>query len=176
VQSRFERVAGVALSEVRGGNEQEVRIPVKLSYRQCDFGQKQKTEYYQGILQLRNPHENVISFLETDLAKVAHKGIFVVKIADTKYGKDLYFTDKSYLRILANKLVNKFGGTVSLNEQLFSHNHQTSKDIFRLNALVTLPLFQVNDIISTRLVHARTKNPLLQYFKIMKMGKLIQGP
>lgn len=37
VQSRFERVAGVALSEVRGGNEQEVRITVD-PYRAAGVG------------------------------------------------------------------------------------------------------------------------------------------
>ena len=37
VQSRFERVAGVALSEVRGGNEQEIRITVD-PYRAAGVG------------------------------------------------------------------------------------------------------------------------------------------
>ena len=52
------------------------------------------------------------------------------------------------MSILAQKIGAKFGAQVSMHPQLFSRNHQTSKDIYRLNVLVVVPKFMAGDIIS----------------------------
>jgi len=156
-------------------DNQEVRLPVKLSYRQCDFGQKEKTEYFEGILQLRNPSDTVISFIEQELKKVAIKGVFITKMVDVKDGVDIYLTNKSYLRLIAQKIHAKFGGIIKLNPQLFSHNHLTSKDIFRLNVYVQLPDFGPGDVISFIPLGARKKIQEKKIVLVKKLGKIITG-
>lgn len=154
---------------------QSVALPVKLSYRQCDFGQKEKTNYYEGILQIQHPHDDVFEYIEQELKKVADKGIFITKTAKTKKGIDLYFTNKNYLRIISNKLVAKFGGTVHLNPQLFTRDHLASKDVYRLNALVTLPDFRKGDVISYQVDKVRSNNEPVEIVVVTGMGKLIKG-
>lgn len=152
--------------------DQIIRLPVKLSYRQCDFGQKQKTRYFEGILQLRHPHDAVTKFIEHELQKSAHKGVFITKVSEQKNGVDLYFTKKTFMKLLAEKLVAKFGAKSSLNPQLFSHNHETSKDIYRLNILVDFPEFVPGDCIMYIPVHARSiGEPLV--VKIISLGKFM---
>ncbi|MCF7798676.1 hypothetical protein K9M74_02125 [Candidatus Woesearchaeota archaeon] len=160
-----------ALAEING---QQVRLPVKLSYMQCDFGQKEKTQYYEGILQLRNSSKTVFSFIEQELKKIAHKGVFITKSVETKTGVDLYLTNKSYIRLLAQKIHAKFGGNLKLNPQLFSHNHQTSKNIYRLNVIVELPSYQVGDVIFFIPVGARRKEEQ-KIVLIKRLGKISQG-
>jgi NMD protein affecting ribosome stability and mRNA decay len=142
---------------------------------QCDFGQKQKTGYFEGILQLRNPSDESKKFIEDDLRSVAHKGVFISKAVDVKNGVDLYFTNKNHMRLLAQRLHNRFGGTLKINSQLFSHNHETSKDIFRVNAYVELPLFKKGDVISFISSATRVSQKERQYVKVTSMGKLMQG-
>jgi NMD protein affecting ribosome stability and mRNA decay len=153
----------------------EMTFPIRLSYRQCDFGQKQKTGYYEGILQIQRPHDEVLEYIQKDLEAVGKKGIFITKTAPTKTGIDLYFTNKNYLRILGQRIINKFGGELVLNPQLFTRNHLTSKDVYRLNALVRLPEFKKGDIISYKTNKARIKKSGIHVVKITSMGKLIKG-
>ncbi len=153
---------------------QDVTLPVTLSYMQCDFGQKEKTQYYEGILQIRNSSDNLLVFVQQELKKVAKKGIFITKMQKTKDGVDLYITNKSYIRLLAQKIHAKFGGDIKINPQLFSHNHLTSKDIFRLNVLVKLPSFQVGDIISYIPLGVRKKEEE-KIVLVKRLGKIMQA-
>ena len=61
---------------------------------QCDFGQKQKTGYYEGILQIREPNEQVVAFLDKEMKELAPKGVFITKTVDQKNGFDLYFNEE----------------------------------------------------------------------------------
>lgn len=150
-------------------------LPVRLSYMQCDFGQKEKTAYYEGILQLRNTSDSVFEFIERELKKVASKGAFITQSVETKTGVDLYITNKSHMRLLAQKIHAKFGGTLKLNPQLFSHNHQTSKDIYRLNILMELPSFHVGDVVFFTPVAARRKEDEKKAVLINRLGKIMHG-
>ena len=156
-------------------DKKDVRLLVKLSYMQCDFGQKQKTGYFEGILQLRNDNPEVLEYVDADLAKVAYKGVFISKTSKQKNGVDLYFTHKNHMRLLAQRIHNKFGGILKINSQLFSHNHETSKDIFRVNIYVELPKFKKDSIISFFTTGARSDNLHRQYVKVTSMGRLMQG-
>ncbi len=148
----------------------EVPLEVKMSYMQCDFGQKQKTAYYEGILQLREPHDKVIDFMNTEMKQLQPKGVFITKSVDQKNGVDLYFTNKTHMQLLAQKIGAKFGATVSMHPQLFSHNHQTSKDIYRLNVLVVVPKFTMGDVISFDYPRKGNLTVLIK-----SMGKICQG-
>lgn len=148
----------------------EVPLHVKLSYMQCDFGQKQKTAYYEGIMQLRQPNDRVIDFMNKEMVQLAPKGVFITKTVDQKHGVDLYFTNKTHMNLLAQKIGGRFGAAVSTHPQLFSHNHQTSKDIYRLNILVSIPKFMAGDVISFD--YPRKGNLTVL---ISSMGKIAQG-
>lgn len=147
-------------------------IPVsfRLSYRQCDFGQKNKTGYFEGILQLRNSTASVLAFLKKEMQSVERKGVFITKTVSTKDGVDLYFTDKNHMKLIGQHIAHRFGGTISLNAQLFSRNKQTSKDIYRLNVLVTLPSFSSGDVISFQ--YLKKGQQLVQ---VKRLGKIMQG-
>lgn len=151
------------------------KFPIKLSYMQCDYGQKEKTGYFEGILQIQNPHDEVYAYIDHEMKKISHKGVFITKTSPTKLGVDLYMTNKTQMRILGQKLVNKFGGELTLNAQLFSHNHETSKDIYRLNILVKLVPFRVNDVISFDRISSRGKSLKREFLKVTRVGKLIHG-
>lgn len=150
---------------------QKMSLPVKISYRQCDYGQKERTQYFEGILQLRNPPDEIRGHIQRELKKVAHKGVFVTKVEETDNGVDLYMTSKNGLRILAQKLANQFGGSVNLNPQLFSRNHLTSKDIYRLNVLLEFPPFTKGDVIS----FSEVKNDVQRLVLVKSMGKIIHS-
>ena len=156
------------------GEEKEVTVPVTVAYRQCDYGQKQKTQYFEGIMQLHNPTESVIDFISSQMEVMAPKGVFITKTVDTKKGVDLYFTKKNPMRIVAQKVVSKFGGKMDENAQLFSRNHLTSRDIYRLNILVELPEFTIGDVIEFDLTRVRGDD-LRHVVQVSKMGKVIQG-
>lgn len=154
--------------------EEEITLPVNISYRQCDYGQKQKTQYFEGVLQLQNPSEKVFDFISKQMELMSPKGVFITKTVDTKKGVDLYFTNKNPMRIIAQRLVSKFGGKLDENAQLFSHNHLTSRDIFRLNILVELPEFTIGDVVEFNLTRVRGED-LRHVIQATKMGKIIQG-
>ncbi|MGE0793684.1 MAG: NMD3-related protein [Candidatus Woesearchaeota archaeon] len=152
---------------------QEIELIAKLMYRQCDMGEKQKSNYFEGILQLRNPNDKVVEYIDKEMQKVAKKGIAITKTSELKNGVDLYFTNKNYIKILAQKLHKIFGAKVDINSQLFSHNHLTSKDIYRINVLVTFPKYNLGDVISFNYQH-RNKNRDC-YILVKKFGRLITG-
>ena len=109
-----------------------------MSYTLCKKCGKFGTEYFEGILQLRNPDKEVIKFIRNQVKKQFDKGIFINKEVNTKNGIDFYLTSKRFLRTLGNKLNKQFKGELKISPQLFSRNKQTSKDIYRINVLFRL--------------------------------------
>jgi NMD protein affecting ribosome stability and mRNA decay len=127
------------------GKTQKVIVPLLLE--RCDKCLRMGTQFYTAILQLRNPPEEALPFIETYLAPLADKGVCINKVEDTPLGPDLYMTHKGSTRQLGEKLVRKYGGRLKLAEELFSRNSQTSKDIFRLNVSVEFPKFTVGNVV-----------------------------
>ncbi|MFH1072521.1 MAG: NMD3-related protein [Nanoarchaeota archaeon] len=126
------------------------------------------SEYFEGILQLRSENEHVVAAAFPAIQLLAggqEKKTRIVKVVEHKKGVDLYFADKKYLKHVGLKLQKQFGGELSYNPQLFSHNTQTSRDIFRLNVLLQLPVFRRGDIVSYQ----------GRIVRISRLGKTIQG-
>jgi nonsense-mediated mRNA decay protein 3 len=140
-------------------------IPVSITVMQCDKCAKKGTQYFEGILQLRNPHDYVFSFIDQEVSKVADKGIFINRSIDVDNGVDLYMTNKTFINNLARNIVKRFGGLLKVNPQLFSRNKQTSKNIYRLNVSIELPNFHVGDVV-------KYEDKVL---KITSLGKNISG-
>jgi nonsense-mediated mRNA decay protein 3 len=69
------------------------------------------------------------------------------RIDDTGKNIDYYLTNQSYAKVLAEKLRSNFGGIIKKNAQLFSVSWETSKNLYRLNILVELPIYSKGDVI-----------------------------
>ena len=120
-------------------------------------------QYFEGILQLRNPSQEIIDFIESKLKK--HEKFSISKIVEQKEGLDLYVSDKRYMQRLAQELQKQFGGLIKTSPQLFSRNKQTSKDIFRVNTCIRFYDFSKNDVV-------RITN---KYVRITNIRKKISG-
>ncbi len=124
---------------------------------------ERNTGYFQGILQLRSPREEIIEFLKKELQK--HKGVFVSKEKKVAGGLDVYLSSNRFAVNAGNKLLKKFGGTLKVNEKLFTRNRQTSRDVYRMAVMFRPSGFAEGDIVSA----GKT------VMRITGMGKKISG-
>ena len=102
-------------------------------------------QYYEGILQLRNPSKDVFEFLD-ELVKEREK-VNIVKEDKLKNGFDLYFDNQRYMISIGRKLQKRFGGELKINRKLYTVDRTSGKKVYRVNVLFRLPNFKVGDII-----------------------------
>ena len=105
-------------------------------------------QYYEGILQLRNPSKEVIKKLK-ELAK-AKKDVYIAKEEKVRGGVDFYLSSWRYLIELGNKLRKKYGGEVKTSRKIWGVNKQTSKRVYRVVFLLRLPNVKIGEIIEYR--------------------------
>ncbi|MBI2542225.1 hypothetical protein HYV80_05950 [Candidatus Woesearchaeota archaeon] len=119
-----------------------------------------RSNYFQGILQLRDANDEVLAFVHGQIKK---KGdVFVTKAVKFPNGFDLYLTSQKFIRSLGKKLKENFGGELKISSTLHTKSRQ-GKDLYRINALFRLSKFKVG---STVLVRG-------EYFRIISMGEKI---
>jgi len=132
--------------EIQITNDDRIfELPGSLEFTLCPLCSKQGTQYLEGVLQLRDCPQEVYKFVKEDID--SKDGVFITKQTKVKDGIDLEITSKKYLRALAKRLKQHFGGTINESAKLFSRNKQTSKDIFRLNILFRIPPHKIGDIV-----------------------------
>ncbi len=137
-------------------------IPISVEVTYSPQKAKEGSEYYEGVLQIRNASMEVKDFVKNHVNK---SDFFVNKLVDKGSSVDFYLTSKKEQVIIAKKIVNHFGGLIENNAKLFSKDRMTSKEIFRVNTLVILPLFKEGDVIEY------SDKPVL----IKSLGKTIKG-
>ena len=115
--------------------------------------------YFEGVLQLRNPTKEIFDFIESEMQKKGN--VFITKKRKMKDGFDLYITDQHFLQILGKKMQQKFGGEMKLSETLFSRSKITSRDVFRINIYYKYFSARVGEI----------KDYRGEKVKIIKMGR-----
>jgi len=125
-------------------------VPFKIDYTLCPNCAKKGTQYFEGILQLRNPNSDAITFIRKEVKKENEKGVYINNEVKVRGGIDFFITSKRFLRKIPRLVQARFGGEIDLNAKLFSRNKQTSKDIHRVNALVKLPRFAVGDVLKVK--------------------------
>lgn len=113
------------------------------------FNTSHNPQYFQGVLQLRNPNETIMEFVKNELRENKHKGVFVGKEKRVTNGLDLYLSSNHFTINLGNKLYKRFGGILKINEQLFTRNNQTSKDVYRMTIMYRPVDFLNGDIVSS---------------------------
>ncbi|RJQ17193.1 hypothetical protein C4573_04020 [Candidatus Woesearchaeota archaeon] len=122
-----------------------VFIGIEVTY--CDRCRLKKSQYYEGILQIKHATPEVVNFADNEIGKAGAKGKYITKRVVKDDRADYYLTDQTYMKSLAHKIQKEFGGAIQKNAQLFSHSKQESKDLFRVNLLLELPLFKKQDVI-----------------------------
>ncbi|MBW2991543.1 hypothetical protein KY348_07640 [Candidatus Woesearchaeota archaeon] len=131
------------------GKEHVVKVFLRLS--KCNICEKEGTEYYEAILQVRCPNirvlEESVELLKQRIDNLRHKGVFINKVKSVNQGYDLYITNKRVAMSLGRELYNAYGGIYKASPHLFSRSRQTSKNIYRVNIVVKLPGFEKGDFV-----------------------------
>lgn len=130
-----------------------------------------RTDYYQGILQLREVNNEIIDFAYAQIQK--RDNVAVTRIVKYPNGIDMYITSQKFIRILGKKMKEIFGGELKTSSQLHTRSKH-GKDLFRVNVLFRLQKHKVGDIISirgnrVRLLHIGSKI----FARDMKTGKKV---
>jgi len=106
-----------------------------------------RLDYYQGILQLRNVNEEILSLVYNQIKKKGDVAITrTVKFSD---GIDLYITSQKFIRILGKKLKDSFGGELKVSSKLHTRNKQ-GKDLYRINVLFRPSKYKKGDVVLVR--------------------------
>ncbi len=128
--------------------EQTYEIPLIIEFTACRPCSKLGTQYFEGVLQIRNPDDKVMEFVENELAK--RTDLNIAKTVKLKNGIDFYLSSNTFIKRFAQKIYSKFGGEVKTNRKIFTRNKQTSRNVYRFNVLVRLPDFKKGDIVKVK--------------------------
>ena len=104
------------------------------------------SQYFEGILQLRDCSDEVIEFI--DNLKGADEAISRIKKVEK--GLDIYMRSNKYLLKLGKRLNEEFTGDLKISKKLFSRDHLTSKDIYRMTVLFRQCPFRKGDMIMVK--------------------------
>lgn len=107
--------------------------------------QPKHAKYFEGELQLRNINDEIMNYIFKKIDAANASIPEVTEFSD----KDLNFkiTSKKLAHRLGQELKKKFGGELKESEQLFSQDHQTGKEIFRLNVFFRKYPFDIGNFI-----------------------------
>ncbi len=105
------------------------------------------SQYYQSILQLRNPDDEVETFVYQRIMASSHKGISLSKIKKVRNGIDYYLSSNTFAIHLGRELERKFGGYLKVSEKLHSKDRQTSKDLYRVNVFYKPLSVRIGDVV-----------------------------
>ena len=87
-------------------------------------------KYYEATLQLRDISQEVVDFVEDEIARTK---LYVAKVVELKNGIDYLLSDNGLTRALGKTLQQKFGGDLKVTASLFSQ--RDGKDIYRVTVL-----------------------------------------
>lgn len=145
---------------------QDFHTRLRLKPSLCDVCAKQRSRYYEGIVQVRaegrelTPKEfrDVRTFVRArdDRARDA-SGDFVSRVEETHGGLDFYVSTNAFGKVLARELAETFGGSVTTSSKLFGQ--RGGRELHRVTSLVRLTAFQVGDVV-------RHKDRLAEVVKI----------
>lgn len=91
-----------------------------------------RSDYFQGILQLRDVSDEVLAFVHNQIKK--RNGVAVTKTVKFSNGIDLYITSQKFIRMLGKKLKESFGGELKTSSKLHTRSRQ-GRDLYRVNVL-----------------------------------------
>ena len=87
-------------------------------------------DYFEGILQLRNPNAEAVRYIHNQFRKNSKE--WISNVVELKSGGiDFYVSSNRFLKILGRRLKNAFKGELKLSKKIYSINRQTSKNVYR---------------------------------------------
>jgi len=158
-----EKDCKVQITIKRPRQDEQYHIPLNIHFTVCPHCGIEKTQYFEGILQIRDVNDEIMHFIDKTFEQAKKRGVYVNKKVPAKQGVDYYVTSQTFLSTLGNKLQQHFGGTLKISSQLFTQNKLTSKQLYRVNVYFKAPPFKKGDIVEYA-------GKLL---KITKLGKLV---
>lgn len=93
-------------------------------------------QYFEGILQLRNPNQEAVNFIKNQFKN--NKKAWIAKEEKLKTGIDYYISSNRFLLSLGKKLKKSFKGELKLSRKLHTRNRITSKQVYRGTVLFRL--------------------------------------
>lgn len=93
-------------------------------------------QYYEGILQLRNPNEEAINFIRNQFRN--NPKVWIAKEEKLKTGIDYHISSNRFLLQLGKKLKKSFKGELKISRRLHTRNRMTSKNVYRVTVLFRL--------------------------------------
>jgi len=93
-------------------------------------------QYYQGILQIRNPNQECINFIDNQFKN--NKKAWIAKIETLKTGIDYYISSNKFLLALGKKLKKSFKGELIVSRRLHTQDRVTSKKLYRVTVCFRL--------------------------------------
>ncbi len=103
--------------------------------------------YFEGMLQLRDCTQEVYDYVEERMKEEK------VTIADTKEfpnGVNHKVSSNPFLIKLSTELPKKFSGEVKISRKLYSRDHLTQKEIWRITLLFKQYPFKIGEVIDHR--------------------------
>ena len=87
--------------------------------------------YFEAILQLRNPSDELINFINNQLKK--NPSVFISNVMPGKDGFDIFLSSQRFARALGNKMKRAFKNSeLKTSRKIHTRNRQTSKDVYRV--------------------------------------------
>jgi len=129
---------------------EEYIIPARLCFRTCTSCSRKESQYFEGVVQLRDINADLENFVKQDLAAAELQGVHIAKQHRKKDMWDIWLTSQKYMRQLGKKLQKRFGGELVESAKLFTRNKQTSKDVYRLNVMFRLRPYKIGDIVNVK--------------------------
>jgi len=104
--------------------------------------------YFEGVLQLRNPTQEILDFIKNQVLKSGT--VKIARAVNQKNGVDYYMSSMKFLRQLARKLPTSFAGQLKSTRKLFTRKRQTSKNVYRVNIMFRMPSFKKGNVVTIR--------------------------
>ena len=132
---------------------QDFRVRVRIKPVLCDSCQKQRSRYYEGILQVRGDDREltpkevraVRTFVVVRVDRAEDAKSFVSRMEEVHGGLDFYVSTNALGKTLARELAEAFGGRVSSSPKLFGQKQ--GREVYRVTSLVRLGTFHVGDVV-----------------------------
>lgn len=102
-------------------------------------------QYFEGILQLRDPTKEIIDFVRSEIRRSGRAQI--AKEKKLKNGIDMYISSQHYLQTLGRILKLKFGGIMEISCRIQTCSHLTSKELYRVSVLFIPLKFAKGDVV-----------------------------
>ncbi len=106
-----------------------------------------RLEYYEGTLQLRNPTEEVLNYVDNAIKKDGK--VWIAKTTKLPQGYDLQLSSQAFLKQLSRKLKEIFGGELVQSIKETGYN-QHGKAQVRLSILFRQYPFKKKDTVTYR--------------------------